>query len=234
MNSRKGKEAKMLGEKVSNGKVTFKAPVAEGRVNTKAFREKSSAANTNDSSSTVKPQADKGPRRAENRNASIIDTPAAFSLTGLLAAQKFTRELKNRATLRKRPSLRISRHPPVTIINDQAPDSSAKPKEKFSCSKAEKLIKGYLPAKLAHISYDPIGCASLTTVLCEEIKSMIKKVTPARYKLICNVTIGSNNNDDIVVTSQCLWDPYSDNFTSCSYKNHTLFCVVSVYAVYLE
>nr|XP_033773108.1 tctex1 domain-containing protein 1-like [Geotrypetes seraphini] len=237
MNGRKGKEAKTLGEKSSNaknGNVTFKVPGSEGRVNAKDFKEKSSAIPANEGSFTVKPQADKGPRRAGNRKAPVPDTPGIFSLTGLLAAQRLTRELKNRVSFRNRPSLRTSRHSTVTVINDQVPVNSAKPKVKFSCSKAEKLIKGYLPAKLAHVSYDPVGCAGLTTALCEEIKSMIKKVTPARYRLICNVTIGSNSNDNIAVTSQCLWDPYSDNFMSCSYTNPTLFCVVLVYAVYLE
>ncbi|XP_029474352.1 tctex1 domain-containing protein 1-like [Rhinatrema bivittatum] len=238
MNSRQGKEAKALRERASKAKeasVTFNVPARGGCANAKALKQTSPEAAGTNGSSPVKLQGRKGPAKAsEIRNAPVPDTPAAFSLKGLLAAQRLTRELKNRASWRKQPRLRVSHRPPVTIIDDQVPVSSAKPKVKFSCSKAEKLIKEYLQAKLAPVSYDPVRCASLTTAVCEEIKSLTKKVTPARYKLICQVTIGSNEQEDIVVTSQCLWDPHSDNFTSCSYVNRTLFCVVSVYAVYLE
>uniref|UniRef100_H3A9U4 Tctex1 domain containing 1 n=1 Tax=Latimeria chalumnae TaxID=7897 RepID=H3A9U4_LATCH len=111
---------------------------------------------------------------------------------------------------------------------------SAKPKERFPYAKADKLMREYLPVKLANVSYDPASCSNITRDLSEEIKAMVKKVTPPRYKLICNVTIGKKDNEDLVVASRCLWDPYADNFVSQSYENHTLFCVVMVYAVYFE
>lgn len=133
-----------------------------------------------------------------------------------------------------KPRLRIHHRKPITIINDQVPVGSAIPKEKFPCAEVERLIGEYLPSRLSAVSYDPATCATLTTKLCDEIKNMVKKATPARYKLICSVTIGSNDSEDIMITSQCLWDPHADNFTSCSYVNKTMFCVVSVYAVYVE
>ncbi|XP_069498249.1 dynein light chain Tctex-type 5-like [Ambystoma mexicanum] len=162
---------------------------------------------------------------------SVDKTEATFSLKGLMLAKRMTKELKIRAS---KPRLRIHHRKPITIINDQVPASSAIPKEKFPCAEVERLIGEYLPSRLANVSYDPSKCARITTDLCEEIKSLVKRATPPRYKLICNVTIGSSDTEDIVVTSQCLWDPHSDTFSSCSYVNLTLFCVVSVYAVYVE
>uniref|UniRef100_A0A8C3F7B5 Uncharacterized protein n=1 Tax=Chrysemys picta bellii TaxID=8478 RepID=A0A8C3F7B5_CHRPI len=99
------------------------------------------------------------------------------------------------------------------------------------------LLREYLPTKLANVTYEPAKCASLTLALSEEIKHLVKQVTPPRYKLVVNVTIGNKSKDetvDIVVTSRCLWDPHSDNFTSSQYVNETLFCVVLVHAVYFE
>uniref|UniRef100_A0A8C8SXS1 Tctex1 domain containing 1 n=1 Tax=Pelusios castaneus TaxID=367368 RepID=A0A8C8SXS1_9SAUR len=119
----------------------------------------------------------------------------------------------------------------------QIPVSSAKPKEKFSCARTEELLREYLPTKLSHVTYEPAGCAKLSAALSDEIKHLVKEVTPPRYKLVVNVTIGNKDKDetvDILVTSQCLWDPHSDNFTSSQYVNETLFCVVLVHAVYFE
>ncbi|KAG6931164.1 tctex1 domain-containing protein 1-like [Chelydra serpentina] len=143
----------------------------------------------------------------------------------------------NRATMKNKSRLQLSRHKPITIINEKIPGSSAIPKEKFSCGRAEELLREYLPTKLANVTYEPAKCASLTIALSEEIKHLVKQVTPPRYKLVVNVTIGNKSKDenvDIVVTSQCLWDPHSDNFTSSQYVNETLFCVVLVHAVYFE
>ncbi|KAK1165221.1 tctex1 domain-containing protein 1-like [Acipenser oxyrinchus oxyrinchus] len=158
-----------------------------------------------------------------------------ISLRGLLAAQKFTRGLKeltalklasNRGTgaLRKR----------VTIIDDQVPDTSSKPKEKFSSTLVDKLIQEFLLSKLEKVSYDPTLCTKLTRDVSKEIKDMVKKSTPSRYKLVCVVTLGKKANEDAVVASRCLWDSHADNFTSYTYQNRTLFCIATVFAVYSE
>lgn len=98
----------------------------------------------------------------------------------------------------------------------QIPVSSAIPEEKFSCDRAEELLREYLPTILGNVTYEPAKCANLTTSLSEEIKYLVRQITPPRYKLVVNVAIGNKSKDeavDIVVTSQCLWDPHSDNFT---------------------
>ncbi|KAJ6662502.1 hypothetical protein lerEdw1_011638, partial [Lerista edwardsae] len=165
-------------------------------------------------------------------------TPAAaVSLRSLLATQRLAKEFKIRTNMKSKARCQSYHCMPVAIENEQIPDSSAKPREKFSYAQAQELIKEYLPARLAHVTYEAGKCASLTTALSDEIRHMVKKLIPPRYKLIVNVVTGSKNKEDttdIIVTSQCLWDPHSDNFTSSRYANQTLFCVVLVYAVYFE
>ncbi|XP_063795704.1 dynein light chain Tctex-type protein 2B-like [Pseudophryne corroboree] len=158
----------------------------------------------------------------------------SISMKGLLAAQRITLQLKNRAVLRRKARARTPNRKPITIINEQVPAASANPVQRFPYSQAKELIQEFLTAKLRNVTYDPSTSADLTKNLCEDIKKMVRRVTPPRYKLICNMAIGSKNREDILMTSQCLWDSYSDNVTSCSYQNATMFCVVSVYAVYFE
>ncbi|KAK1164105.1 tctex1 domain-containing protein 1-like [Acipenser oxyrinchus oxyrinchus] len=159
-----------------------------------------------------------------------------ISLKGLLAAQKFTRGLKERTALKlasnRGTGARLRKR--VTIIDDQVPDTSSKPKEKFSSTLVDKLMQEYLRSKLEKVSYDPTLCTKLTRDLSEEIKDMVKKSTPPRYKLVCVVTLGKKANEDAVVASRCLWDSHADNFTSYTYQNRTLFCIATVFAVYSE
>nr|DBA17960.1 TPA: hypothetical protein GDO54_016263 [Pyxicephalus adspersus] len=158
----------------------------------------------------------------------------SISLRGLLAAQRITLELKNRAALRRKSRSRTPNRKPVTIINEQVPAGSANPPQRFPYAQVKELIQEFLMTRLRNVTYNPDTSGDLTKNLCEDIKKMVRRYTPPRYKLICNMAIGSKNQEDILMASQCLWDSYSDNITSCSYENSTMFCVVTVYAVYFE
>ncbi|KAG8436870.1 hypothetical protein GDO86_007816 [Hymenochirus boettgeri] len=159
---------------------------------------------------------------------------SSFSLKGLLAAQRLTRELKNRAALRRKSRGRMQHSNPITIIREQVHVNSANPACKFPNGQVKELISEFLATKLKNVSYNPSICSILTKDLCEDIKRLVRRVTPPRYKLICSMAIGSKDQEDITVTSQCLWDSYSDNVTTCNYENRTMFCVALVYAVYFE
>uniref|UniRef100_A0A8C5R761 Uncharacterized protein n=2 Tax=Leptobrachium leishanense TaxID=445787 RepID=A0A8C5R761_9ANUR len=180
--------------------------------------------------STVKSQED----GVSQKTPDTKQPAPTISLKGLLAAQRITRELKNRATLRRKARVRTLHRRPVTIINEQISDTQANPKQRFPHEQAKELIGEFLETKLRDMTYDPGACAHLTQDLCEDIKRMVRRLAPPRYKLICSMAIGSKSREDVIVTSQCLWDSHSDNVTSCSYENRTLFCVVLVYTVYFE
>lgn len=194
---------------------------------------------------TVKEQADPQPSKGisnvkssqndgSTKPKDVKKQASTISLRGLLAAQHFTMTLKNRAALRRKSRSRTPNRKPVTIINEQVPASSANPPQRFPYAQVKELIQEFLTARLRHVTYDPDKSGDLTKNLCEDIKKMVRRYTPPRYKLICNMAIGSKNREDILMTSQCLWDSYSDNVTSCNYENSTMFCVVTVYAVYFE
>ncbi|XP_006879875.1 PREDICTED: tctex1 domain-containing protein 4-like [Elephantulus edwardii] len=149
-------------------------------------------------------------RRVASRASERPDADTALlSLRGLLAARRLTRELK-------------------------VPLWSARPEVKFPCLLVEELMRAHLPSRLAGVAYHPSRCAQLAAALSAEIRDLVKAVTPPRYKLVCSVSIGSKGQDDVVVSSQSLWDPYADSFATSQYVNPTLFCVALVYAIYLE
>nr|XP_044995323.1 dynein light chain Tctex-type 5-like [Jaculus jaculus] len=159
---------------------------------------------------------------------------APLSLRGLVAARRLTRELKNRTSLRSPSRPQGSHGQPLRLIQDQVPLWSARPEVKFPYARAEELIQAHLHSRLAGVVYHPAQCAHLATVLSAEIRELVKTVTPPRYKLVCCVSIGSKGQDDIVVSSQSLWDPHADSFAASHYVNPTLFCIALVHAIYVE
>ncbi|KAM3914273.1 dynein light chain Tctex-type 4-like [Leptodactylus fuscus] len=219
-------ESKRLGA-VKLSRVTFRATNRDGDP---LALKTPTAAQSSRGTANVKPAPSEGaPKPTETKKPG-----PSISLSGLLAAQRITLRLKNQAALRRKARARTPNRKPITIINEQVPPGSANPPQRFPYALAKELIEEFLTSKLRNVTYDPSTSADLTKNLCEDIKKIVRKVTPPRYKLICNMAIGSKNREDILMTSQCLWDSYSDNVTSCSFENSTMFCVAMVYAVYTE
>lgn len=51
----------------------------------------------------------------------------------------------------------------------------------------------------------------LAVVLSTMIWDLVTAVTPPGYKLVCSVSIGSEGQGNVAVSSQSLWDPHEDS-----------------------
>ncbi|XP_055519914.1 dynein light chain Tctex-type 5-like [Leucoraja erinacea] len=156
--------------------------------------------------------------------------PPSFSISGLLVARRLTKNLKERTALKI-----AAKKPVVTkIINEQVPPFSSKPPQKFCSFAVQRFLEELLPGELSGISYGPDLAGKLAKEMSEKIKEFAKTAMPPRYKLVCIVTVGEHCQEDVLLTSRALWDAYADTFVSHSYKNGTMFCVASVFALYCE
>ncbi|XP_053320318.1 dynein light chain Tctex-type 5-like [Spea bombifrons] len=155
-----------------------------------------------------------------------ISNQASWSFTGLLAAQRMTKNLKERRALKGTKK--------IDIVTPQPPSFASRPSEKVQVTAIKQILEGYLPGKIGEMAYDTALAPSLAKEISEEVKGLVKRVLPARYKALCIVNLGKREQEDIIVVSRCLWDPYSDSYVAHVYQNSSLFCVVSVYAVYFE
>ncbi|CAJ0935744.1 unnamed protein product [Ranitomeya imitator] len=160
-------------------------------------------------------------------NVSIINQ-ASWSLTGLLAAQRMTKNLKERR------AQKVALVKKIEIVEPQPPSFASRPPEKVQVSAIRNILESYLPLRLGDTTYDPQKVPSLVKEISEEIRSQVKKVLPARYKMLCVATMGERGQEDIKVVSRCLWDPHADNYAAHVYQNDSVFCVVSVYTVFCE
>lgn len=53
-----------------------------------------------------------------------------------------------------------------------------------------------------------------------------------RYKVLVHVLIGEQKGEGVRVATRCLWDAETDNYTSHTFLNDSLFAVATVYGIY--
>ncbi|NXY92356.1 TC1D4 protein, partial [Alcedo cyanopectus] len=105
---------------------------------------------------------------------------------------------------------------------------------KFNPGRVQQVLEGTLASALGTMVYSPQGSAPLIQSLAELLRSQAKEVVPPRYKLVCQVLLGQQSQQSLLVASQALWDPESDNFASATFSNSSLFAVATVHGVYFE
>ena len=108
-----------------------------------------------------------------------------------------------------------------------------KQKEKFKPGKSKELIKEILQQKLKTATYQAEAVQSLCKDIAESVKWKLKDLNLPRYKYIVQVNIGEQRGQGIRIGSKCFWDFDTDYVASESYINDSLFCLVTVFAVYL-
>ncbi|XP_065834119.1 dynein light chain Tctex-type 5-B-like [Oscarella lobularis] len=108
------------------------------------------------------------------------------------------------------------------------------PTKAFPYSKVKSIIAEVMTRELEKQRYEPIACRQLTKTLSEMIKSRVKDLDLARYRLVCVVHIGELKDQGVRVASQCVWNPEWDCYSEFSFKNSSLFAIGVVYGIYTE
>ena len=166
----------------------------------------------------------------------------------LLATKRIARNLKLRTSQRiadkrgysyvtftdkpRRKTLTSSR---INIIRLE-PTYKLEPREKFALFQPmiKSIMEELMEASLRDRKYDSLTCASLAQQLSGDIQVEVKNIELERYRLITVVHIGERNRQDIRIVSRAVWDPELDSFVTYKYQNEWLFCIATVYGIYLE
>ncbi|NWI14891.1 TC1D4 protein, partial [Crypturellus soui] len=105
---------------------------------------------------------------------------------------------------------------------------------KFSAARVQRVLEAALAGALKDTAYGAQSGAQLAHGLAELLRAQAKEVLPPRYKLVCNVVLGQQGQQSLLVASRALWDPQSDSFASATFSNATLFAVATVHGLYFE
>ena len=121
-----------------------------------------------------------------------------------------------------------------TELQEKGEGTFERKHEVFYTHKIEKIMDEILKEKLSNQTYDSQRCRWLCMSLSEDIKGRVKELGMERFRLICNVSIRSNNGQGFFMASRFLWNEFRDNFSSSSFQNASLFAVAVVFGVLKE
>ena len=125
--------------------------------------------------------------------------------------------------------------PPVTDVKyENTYKMEAGEGEKFRPGHAQKVMEHMLKMNLKDREYSGKDASRWCCTLSNGIKTCLRQQNMPRYKLICHVTIGQKQGQDIVAASRCLWDKGHDNYACATFENKSLFAFAVAYAVYFE
>lgn len=104
----------------------------------------------------------------------------------------------------------------------------------FHVEEIKNIMDEILQDKLSNQTYEATTCRLLCMTLSDDIKGRVKCLGMERFRLICNVTIGSNGGQGLFLASRFLWDEVIDNFSTTSFQNSSLFAVAVVFGIFKE
>lgn len=93
------------------------------------------------------------------------------------------------------------------------------------------IITEELDNSLMDCDYDSQGCVAKCAKISQAVELKVKEITPPETKVVSVVYIGEIRDQGLEITSQCLWDPETDNFVTASFRSKSLFAVCTVFTV---
>ncbi|KAB0792248.1 hypothetical protein PPYR_14207 [Photinus pyralis] len=105
--------------------------------------------------------------------------------------------------------------------------------DKFKENPVKEIIRNTVTSKLAGRYYDSDNAKKWTISIANDVNTRVRELKMKRYKHIVQVTIGELKGAGVKCGVRCLWDSETDGYTSDTFMNETIFCVVVVFAVYL-
>ena len=95
----------------------------------------------------------------------------------------------------------------------------------------KQIITEELHRSLFDCDYDSERCVAQCANISQAVESRVKEICPREAKVLAVVYIGEIRDQGLEITSQCLWDPETDNFVTASFRSKTLFAVCTVFTI---
>ncbi|ELU01342.1 hypothetical protein CAPTEDRAFT_85972, partial [Capitella teleta] len=104
--------------------------------------------------------------------------------------------------------------------------------EKFRAGVVRETVERILKLGVDGRLYNARDAPRLACTLSSLITKKLKDLNMTRYKIVCNIVIGQNMNQALIVVSQCIWNTQTDTYLHCTYKTTDMMVVACVHAVY--
>lgn len=105
--------------------------------------------------------------------------------------------------------------------------------EKFSEIPVKEIIRTVLGDNLLGKTYEAEQVKKWTITIANEVNEKVKELQLKRYKHIVQVLLGEMRGAGVRSGVRCIWDSDTDGYTSETFMNDTIFCVTTVFAIYM-
>ncbi|CAD7091908.1 unnamed protein product [Hermetia illucens] len=103
----------------------------------------------------------------------------------------------------------------------------------FRANRVKEIIQTVLTETLQDKTYDTAEAAELSKQIADQVSSLVRDLNMRRYKHVVQVTLGQQLGSGCRYIARCRWDAECDNQTSDVFTNASLFCICTVFGVYL-
>ncbi|XP_058118860.1 dynein light chain Tctex-type protein 2B-like isoform X2 [Anopheles ziemanni] len=134
-----------------------------------------------------------------------------------------------KSQLKMQSDARETSIPPAPAAYQMRPALS----ETFKSERIREIIQTVLTETLTGQTYTAADASRWTKSLADEISLKVKDLEMYRYKHVVQVMLGQQLGAGCKYVSRCRWDTECDNYATAEFKNSTIFCVVTVYGLYL-
>lgn len=105
--------------------------------------------------------------------------------------------------------------------------------EKFKEMPVKEIIRTVLADTLLGKNYESENVKKWTITIANEVNEKVKELQLKRYKHIVQVLLGEMRGAGVKSGVRCIWDSDTDSYTSDIFMNDTIFCVTTVFAIYM-
>lgn len=107
------------------------------------------------------------------------------------------------------------------------------PDEAFKTSEIKDIVHSILSKTLTGKSYEAKSAEEWGKTIANEVGVQVKDLHMKRYKHVVQVVLGQQTGAGSKYIARCRWDSETDNQTSATFNSQSLFCIVTVFGVYL-
>lgn len=103
---------------------------------------------------------------------------------------------------------------------------------RFPVRAAEEVMASVLQSRLKGEAYSADQASQLAKTLGASLRDALTALSRPRYRIGVTVDLGEDCGQGIRVGCRCFWDAKRDSVASAVYRNSSIFCIATAYAVY--
>ncbi|XP_073966670.1 dynein light chain Tctex-type protein 2B-like [Choristoneura fumiferana] len=105
--------------------------------------------------------------------------------------------------------------------------------EKFQAENVYEIILSSMQEQLMGRQYRADQAPRWVRTIANGIRQRTQELGMKRYKILVQTVVVEMKGAGLMMGKRCLWDPETDQYVHALFKNDSIYCHTTVYAVYM-